>query len=70
MLKQVCAYMAGKENKLATLKQMADSVKIMLAGKKSQVNGGTIENIADLKDDDPCFDGAAFEVFYAESQRK
>lgn len=70
MLKQVCAYMAGKENKLATLTQMTDSIKIMLAGKKSQVNGGTVEAIADLKDDDPSFDGAAFEEFYAASQRK
>ncbi len=70
MLKQVCAYMAGKPNKLATVKQMTDSVKLMLAGIKSQANGGTEEKIADLRETDPSFDGAAFEVFYAESQRK
>ncbi len=70
MLKQVCAYMTGKPNKMATVKQMTDSIKIMLAGKKSAENGGTTELIADLKDGDPSFDGAAFEVFYAESQRK
>jgi predicted lipoprotein with Yx(FWY)xxD motif len=70
MLKQVCAYMAGKENKLATVKQITDSIKIMLAGKKSMANGGTVECIADLKESDPSFDGTAFEEFYAASQRK
>ena len=70
MLKQVCAYMAGKENKLATVKQMTDAVKIMLAGKKSAANGGTTELIAELTEADPSFDGAEFEEFYAASQRK
>ena len=70
MLKQVCAYMAGRENKLATVTQMTDSIKLMLAGKKSMANGGTVENIADLTESDPSFDGTAFEEFYAASQRK
>jgi hypothetical protein len=70
MLKQVCAYMAGKENKLASVKQMTDSIKIMLAGKKSMANGGTTENIADLTESDPSFDGTEFEEFYAAAQRK
>jgi hypothetical protein len=70
MLKQVCAYMAGKENKLATVKQMTDAVKIMLAGKKSAANGGTTELISELTEADPSFDGAEFEEFYAASQRK
>jgi len=70
MLKQVCAYMAGKPNKMVSVKQMTDAIKIMLAGKKSMVNGGTTELITELKDGDPSFDGTAFEEFYAESQRK
>ena len=70
MLKQVCAYMAGKPNKLATFKQMSDSIKIMLAGKKSAVNGGTEELIANLTENDPSFDGTEFEEFYAASQKK
>ena len=70
MLKQVCAYMTGKPNKMVSVKQMTDAIKIMLEGKKSMVNGGTTELIAELKDDDPSFDGTAFEEFYAESQRK
>lgn len=70
MLKQVCAYMAGKENKLATVKQMTDSVKIMLAGIKSAANDGKTELISELTEADPSFDGKAFEEFYAASQRK
>lgn len=70
MLKQVSAYMAGKPNKIATVKQMADSVKIMLAGIKSRANGGEEAKIADLTETDPSFDGYAFEEFYAESQKK
>ncbi len=70
MLKEVCAYMGGRDNKLVSVKQMTDAVKIMLAGKKSMVNGGTEEKIADLKEDDPSFDGTVFEEFYAASQRK
>lgn len=70
MLKQVCAYMAGKENKLATVKQMTDSVKIMLAGIKSAANDGKTEFISELTEADPSFDGKAFEEFYAASQRK
>lgn len=70
MLKQVCAYMKGGENRIATVKQMTDSVKIMLAGIKSRANGGKPERICDLTESDPSFDGAAFEEFYAASQRK
>ncbi len=70
MLKQVCAYMAGKENKLASVKQMTDSIKIMLAGKKSAANGGNTALISELCESDPSFDGGVFEEFYAASQRK
>ena len=70
MLKQVCAYMAGRENKLATVPMMLDSVKLMLAGIKSRANGGAAELIGELTESDPAFDGYAFEEFYAASQKK
>ena len=70
MLKHVVAYMQGKPNRIATVPQMTDSVKIMLAGIKSRANGGAEALIAGLKEDDPSFDGAAFEEFYAAQQRK
>ena len=70
MLKQVSAYMKGEPNKIATVEQMTDSVKIMLAGIKSRANGGSEAKISELTENDPSFDGYAFEEFYAASQRK
>ena len=64
------AYMRGEPNRIATVPQMTDSVKIMLAGIKSRANGGEEALIDGLKETDPSFDGAAFEEFYAAQQRK
>lgn len=69
MLKHVCAWLEGKPNDLATVPEMTMAVKIMLAGKKSKANYGTEELLLDLGEDDPCFDGYAFETFYADQQR-
>lgn len=69
MLKHVCAYMAGDALALASFAQMADSVKLMLAGKKSFECGGTEIPVAGLNECDCGFDGAAFEKFYAAQQR-
>lgn len=69
MLKHVCAWLEGKENKLATVKQMLDPIYIMLAGKKSQTTGKA-EPVAELKEDDPCFDGLEFYNFYANANKK
>ena len=68
MLKHVCAWLEGKPNDLVSVPDMTMAVKIMLAGKKSKQNGGTEERLADLAESDPCFDGYAFEQFYAEQQ--
>ena len=70
MLKQVCAYMAGRENGLAATRQMTDCCRIMLAGKKSRSLGGEAVAISSLTASDEGFDGYAFEEFYAASQRK
>ena len=69
MLGQVCAYLEGKENLLATAAEMCDSIKILLAGKKSKTNGGTEELISGLNETDEGFDGAAFEREYEALQR-
>ena len=68
MLKHVCAWREGKPNGMVSVPDMTMGVKIMLAGKKSKVNYGTEELLIDLKEDDPCFDGYAFEAFYADQQ--
>ncbi|MBR5263347.1 MAG: Gfo/Idh/MocA family oxidoreductase [Clostridia bacterium] len=69
MLKHVCAWLKGEPNDMVSLPEMTMAVKIMLAGKKSKENGGCEVALQDLRDDDPGFDGYAFEEFYAESQR-
>ncbi|MBO4366656.1 MAG: hypothetical protein J5843_03255, partial [Clostridia bacterium] len=64
----VCAWLEKKPNDLVPVRDMTMAVKIMLAGKKSKANGGKEERLADLTESDPCFDGYAFEQFYAEQQ--
>lgn len=69
MLKHVCNWLEGKENDLASVSSMCDSIKVMLAGKKSKKNGGTQELLSDLNENDEGFDGAKFEIEYAAQQR-
>lgn len=70
MLKHVVNYLEGKENGLVSVSKMCESIKIMLAGKKSKETGGKEVLISKLKTSDPGFDGAKFEVEYAAQQRK
>ena len=71
MLKQVCNYFEGKENNLATVEEMLDSVKIMLAGRKSYRTGGGEIPVASLNyDEKTAFDGKKFYDFYAEANKK
>lgn len=71
MLKRVVMWLKGdKENaNLASPEDMCDSVRIMLAGKKSRETGRP-QLISELSEHDKGFDGYAFEEFYAASQRK
>ena len=71
MLKQVCNYFEGKESNLATVEEMLDSVKIMLAGRKSYRTGGGEIPVASLNyDEKTAFDGKEFYDFYAEANKK
>lgn len=71
MLKQVCNYFEGKENGLATVEEMLDSVKIMLAGKKSRITDGGEIALASLGyDETTAFDGKEFYDFYAAANAK
>lgn len=69
MLKHVCNYLEGKENDLVSTDKMCESVKIMLAGKKSKNNNGKEELICNLNENDEGFDGAKFEIEYSAQQR-
>ncbi len=71
MLKQVCNYFENKENTLATVTEMLDSIKIMLAGKKSAALGGKAVALADLAyDEETRFDGKEFYDFYANANKR
>ncbi len=64
LLDQIANYMEGKDNIIASMKEITDAVKILLAGKKSKDEGcGEVlindENLADVR-----FDGDAFEEGY------
>lgn len=69
MLDTLLDKLEGKDSLIATTEQLCDSVRIMLAGKKSKQIEGEEVKIADLKDE-MLFDGAAFEKFYEAQQRK
>ena len=65
MLPRVCDYLEGKEDALITVDQMIESIKVLLAGKASKLNGGIEVSL-----DDPIlryvsFDGYEFEKGYA-----
>lgn len=69
MLNHVCNYLEGKDNLLVSVPEMTDSVKLMLAGRKSKLNGGISVPVSSLTEEDGGFDGAAFEKEYAAAQR-
>ena len=69
MLDTLLDELEGKPSLIATTEQLCDSVRIMLAGKKSKLIGGEEVKVDDLKDE-MLFDGAAFEKFYEAQQRK
>ncbi|HAN20546.1 MAG: hypothetical protein A2Y15_01085 [Clostridiales bacterium GWF2_36_10] len=69
MLRHVCNFLEGKENGLVSAKIMCDSIKILLAGKKSKISGGKEELINELTENDEGFDGTQFEKEYAAIQR-
>jgi len=57
--------MENKPNDLAPVPDIIESVKILLAGKASRENGGTVVALAELDKYNPSFDGAKFETEYA-----
>lgn len=65
MLPRVCDYLEGKEDALITVEQMIESIKVLLAGKASKLNGGIEVSIDDPMLKDVSFDGYEFEKGYA-----
>ena len=69
MLTGLSNALEGKENPIADVKTITDSILMMLAGKHSRDKGGEVVRVADLTDD-VAFDGAAFEKAYAAAAKK
>ena len=65
LLDQICNKLEGKENCLADMETITDSIKIALAGKCSKQNGGLPIRIDSPELDSVSFDGYAFEKEYA-----
>lgn len=69
LLVNVGAALEGKENELADVEAITDTVLMMLAGKVSRDRGGEVVRVADLPED-AAFDGYAFEASYAAAAKK
>jgi len=70
LLDRIFDYMEGKENRIAPLGSITESIRIMLAGKISRESGGKEVRLCDIPADDPGYDGAQFEREYAETANK
>ena len=69
LLTELAAALEGKENKLASVDEITDSILMMLAGKVSRDRGGETVAVAELPED-AAFDGAVFEAGYAAAASK
>lgn len=70
LLDRICDYMETGKNRCATVEELTDSVKIMLAGRISRENGGGAVRIDEIPEDDPGFDGDHFEKGYAAAAKR
>jgi len=70
LLDRICDYMESGRNMLASVPELTDSVKIMLASRISRENHGAAVRISDIPEDDPGYDGYAFEKEYAKAAVK
>lgn len=70
LLDNICDYMETGNSKVVSVKDMTNSIKLMLAGRLSREQGGIEVNIADIPEDDPGFDGSLFKKEYAAAANK
>ena len=65
LLDELCDKLEGKENNVADMVTLTDSIKVMLAGKCSKENGGKEIALDAPELEETSFDGYAFEEDYA-----
>jgi predicted dehydrogenase len=70
LLDKICDYMETGKSTLAPVDTLTEAVKIMLAARISRENGGRQVKPADIPDNDPGYDGYAFEKEYAANAKK
>jgi len=69
MLKKVCDAMDGDSDALISVPVMVESVKVLLAGKASKLNGGCDVRLDSTMLEEVSFDGYLFEEGYAAAAR-
>lgn len=70
LLDRICDYMETGKNALAPVTAITESIRVMLAGRISREQGGKEIAIAEIPENDPGFDGAAFARGYAKAAGK
>ena len=70
MLDRICDKLEGKEDTLAPIPDILESIKVMLAGKISRENGGKEVKLTEIPEDYRGYDGYEFEVGYAAAAKK
>lgn len=71
MLDRICDAVENAAFEIVPVSHITESVKILLAGRisRDEKNGATVA-LADIPDNDPGFDGAAFQDYYATKTTK
>ena len=70
LLDRICDYVESGKIATAPIEKLTDSIKVLLAGRISREKGGGEVKLSEIPDDDPGFDGNAFEVKYAAAASK
>lgn len=70
MLVRIMDYMQTGKNTLATIDELSETIKIMLAGKISRENDGRVVALSEIPEDYEGYDGALFEKGYAAAANK
>ena len=67
LLDRICDYMETGNNSMASVKELTESIKIMLAARLSRQAGGGTFKIAEIPDNDPGYNGTKFAQEYAQA---
>lgn len=70
MLDKICNHLETEKSDLASIEDIVESIKIMLAGKASKENNGIEIKLSDLDKYNVFFDGYEFEKKYAAAAKK